>query len=168
MKTAFFAAVAALTLTAVPAVAQVAPPPPGMPNAAMRQRFDQMRQRMEHVHQTARAAMLNALTPAHKALLAQIAGQLATATAPDFDAAAARLNAALSSGEKQAIMNAAQTVHTQMQSEMESMRSAMPSPPPGAGGHMMMMRVHRNEPHDAGHILLFMTLSAPQLTMMMR
>ncbi len=167
MKTGFFSVVAVLALTAAPAFAQVPPAPPGMPNAAMRQRFDQMRQRVDQIHQTARTAMLNALTPAHKALLSQIAGRLATANAPDFDSAAARLNAALSGTEKQAILNAAQTAHAQMLSTMDSMRSAMPSPPPGAGGHQMMMRIRHNAPHDAGHILLLMTLSGPQLSVTM-
>lgn len=164
MKHAFVAAFAALVLTAAPALGQGAPPP-RTPNPAMRQQFGQMHRELEQIHQTARTTMLNALTPAHKALLAQIAGELATANQPDYDAAASRLDAALSSSEKQTILNAAQTARTQMRSKMQSMHSMMPGEgPPGHG----MMSMHENAPPDAGRILLHMAVFAPEMLRMMR
>jgi hypothetical protein len=155
MKPVLFAAVAAFTLSAAPALAQVAPPP-GPPNPAMRQQ-------MMRIHQTARTSILAALTPAHKALLAQVVGELAISNSPDVDAAASRLDAALSSGEKQAILNAARTAHSQMQSEMRSMHNAMPNPPPGHP----MMGMHEKELQDPGQILLLLAVPHPDMGMMM-
>jgi hypothetical protein len=159
MKHVFLAAVAALALTAAPALAQMGPPP-GTPGPAMRQQFEQMHRQMMQIHQRARTTILAALTPEHKALLAQVVGQLAIANTPDVDAAAARLDAALSSGEKQAILNAARTAHSQMRGAMQAMRNAMPPPPPD---HGMMMRMHENEPQDPGHILLLIAMPHPDM-----
>ncbi len=76
--------------------------------------------------------MLSALTPAHRTLLANVAGQLAVAATPDFRAAAQQLETALSPAEKQAILAADSTARTQMRSLMEKARAQMPSPPAGA------------------------------------
>jgi hypothetical protein len=98
-----------------PVLAQ-SPPPGGMQPMMMQQ----MRAHMLQMHQQLRTEVLGALTPAHKALLASIAGELATATTPDFHAAADRLDAALSPAEKQAIVSAAQSMRANMQSLMQS------------------------------------------------
>ena len=129
--------VAALSLTAVPSLAQSTMP---TPSAAMRQ-----------IESTARTQMLAALTPAHKALLATVAGQLATSTNPDYDAAARRLDSALSSAEKHAVVAAGQTAMTKLRSQM---RSAHP-----------MMEGHEMQSPDAGWMLLHLTW--PQLGMPM-
>lgn len=107
------------------ALAQSAPPSPpdGMPPPPQMQ---QMRANLMHVHEQARAAILAALTPAHKALFAQITGQLAVANHPDCDAAAKQLNAALSSSEKQAIVSAAQSAMTKMHAMMPPERMGPP------------------------------------------
>lgn len=113
------------------AFAQSAPAPHPTPNAAMRAQFRQMRTQMRQIHTTERSQILGALTPAHRALLASVAGQLATSTNPDFKGAANRLDAALSSGEKQAILTAAQNARNQQRSLMQQVRARF-SPPPGA------------------------------------
>ena len=115
--------VAALAATAVPSFAQTARP---TPNPAMRAQFQQMRTQMRQIHTTERSQILGALTPAHRSLLASIAGQIATLVlTPDFKGAASRLDPALSSGEKQAILNAAQNARTKQRSLMSSVHPNM-------------------------------------------
>ncbi len=114
---------------------------------------------MESVRRTERAEMLGALKPANKALLATIAGQLATSVSPDYGAAAKRLDSALSATESQAVLHAAQNARTQERSIMESMRSQFPPPPNaphfgmnGPGGPRSGGPHHRTP--DAGRMLL--------------
>ncbi len=71
--------------------------------------------------------MLAALTPAHRELLAKVVGELAISPDPNFDAAAARLDAALSPAEVQALgrVEAAKRAETatqvgQMQSTLQN------------------------------------------------
>lgn len=137
---------------AQPPVGPGGAPWPGPDSGAMRQRMQQM----EAAHKQFRAKILGALTPAHRNLLASIAGQLAVSADPDPKAAAQKLDAALSSGEKQAILNAAQSFMSQQRAMREQalakMRAAnpnMPSPRPRPSG---MERVHRAP--DAGRLLL--------------
>src|SRR5579864_3032140 len=104
----------------VPVLAQNAPP---TPNPAMRAQFQQLRTQMRQIRTSERSQMLGALTPANRALLANLAGQLATSVNPDYRAAASRLDGALSAGEKQAVLNAAQTARSSARSLMQSMRS---------------------------------------------
>lgn len=147
-------AAAIVAMTAAPAVAQNVAP--ATPNPAIRQQMRQMRSQMMQMHQQFRTQVLAALTPAHKALLASIAGNLATATTPDYRAAAAQLDAVLSPTEKQNIMSAAQTMRTSMRANMQSMMQRMPmngmpmNNMPMNGGHMM--RTHRSM--TAGAIVL--------------
>ncbi len=151
MKTLLLAAILAGT-AAVPAFAQSTPWP--TPNPAMRQEMQRVHTQMQQMHAQMRSQILASLTPAHRALLASIAGQLATAANPDFKGAAQRLDAALSSQEKQAILNAANSMHTRMRAMMQS----MPSPQPGSrpmrppGG--MHRGTHRKHTPDPGRILL--------------
>ncbi|MBV8637451.1 MAG: hypothetical protein JO322_05150 [Candidatus Eremiobacteraeota bacterium] len=136
----FFTALALAAAAAGPVFAQ-APPPRPTPNPQMRQQFDTMRRQMDQIHSQERAQMLGALAPAHRQLLATIAGELATSTTPDYSGAAARLDAALSPSEKQTILNASQSARDKMGSAMQSMRQQMSQnggPPPGPGGPMMM------------------------------
>jgi hypothetical protein len=151
-KFAIIGLLAALTATAAPSLAQGVPP---APNPAMRQQFQAMHARMQQIRSTERSQILGALTPAHRALLATVAGELATSVTPDFKGAASRLDAALSAGEKQAIVNAAQSARDQRRSLMQSMRSQMPehmNRPPMPN----RMQYSKRTP-DAGRILLGLT-----------
>jgi len=164
MKISAFSLLAAALLVGAPAVAQTMPN--HTPNPAMRQAFQQMRSRMEGIRRAERAQVLGALTPAHRVLLANIAGELTTSVAPDYDAAAKRLDAALSPSESQAVIRAAQNARTQARSLMESMRSQFPAPPNAGGFH----RAHgpnggtwngRNRTPDAGRMLLHLMMGGP-------
>jgi hypothetical protein len=107
---------------------------------------DADRAKMIQLHNQARAAVLKALTPAHKALLGSVVSGLTLAANPDPRAAAAKLDAALSASEKKAILDAANSMR-------EHMRAMMPSPSPGMGPHpMQSMR-----PMDPGELLLMMS-----------
>jgi Spy/CpxP family protein refolding chaperone len=87
---------------------------------ACQQVMTQTHQQMEQLHAQARAKVLAALTPAHRALLAQIVGSLAIAPNPDPDAAAKQLNAALSPGEAQAVVS----THTAAMQQMHAIMTA--------------------------------------------
>jgi hypothetical protein len=153
MKHVLLPALAAvLVATAAPALAQTHP----TASPAMRQQFERMHTQMEQIRQTERSQMLGALTPAHRALLSSVAGQLTTSTNPDYRAAAARLDAALSPAEKQAVLAAAKSWRQKMMTLMKS----MPKPSGAAALHhpeTNRMRHHRTP--DAGMLLL--RLSAP-------
>ena len=142
--------VAALAATAVPSFAQTARP---TPNPAMRAQFQQMRTQMRQIHTAERSQILGALTPAHRSLLASIAGQIATSVTPDFKGAASRLDSALSSGEKQAILNAAQNARTKQRSLMSSVHPE----------HARRNGSHAHRTPDAGALLLRLTLSGPHM-----
>ena len=143
-------------LASVPVLvfAQAQPPGPGpsdMPwprpdSGAMRQTMQQQKA----LHKQFRAKVLAAITPAHRNLLASLVGQLAIAASPDPQAAIKKLDAALSSGEKQAILNVAQSFHEQMIAKFRAANPNMPSPRPRPSGQE---RMHRTP--DAG-ALLFM------------
>jgi hypothetical protein len=119
------AAVLALAVCSTVASAQTAP-------SADRSAMRQMRQQMTQIRTQARTQMLGTLTPAHRTLLANVAGQLAVAATPNFRAAAQQLDTALSPTEKQAILAADTNARTQMRTAFQQMRSQMPSPPAGA------------------------------------
>jgi len=137
-------------LAAIPALvlAQGAPPMPPGPSGAPwpRPDFQMMRQnmqQMEAMHKQFRAKVLGLLTPAHRNQLASVIGQLAIAASPDPRGAINKIDAFLSSGEKQAILNAAQTFMTQQRAQREAMmakfRAAnpnLPSPHPMRSGAM--------------------------------
>jgi len=61
---------------------------------------------VKRIERKTRSRMLAALAPARLTLLSQIAGRLAIAKDPDLDAAARRLNAALSPAEVYAVQSA--------------------------------------------------------------
>jgi hypothetical protein len=144
-----------LTLAfAVPAVAFAQQDPGNSPSPQMHQRMRADFQQMRKLHEQYRAQVLGALTPAHKQLLASVVGQLAIAASPDPRAAAAKLDAALSSGEKTAIINADQQFRSAMRTQMQQMRAAHPWPSPNGSP-----RPHRSRKPftpDAGRILLAM------------
>lgn len=136
MKYVIVAAVLAASLAA-PAFAQMQAPMPAMSAAQMQQ--------MRQMHEQLRSQILGYLTPASKALLAQIAGELATSPNPNYDAAASRLDGALSATEKKNILDAANAMHA----KIRSMMSTMPNRPPG---HPMMD--DKNRQLTAGGVVL--------------
>lgn len=125
------AAVAIAASCAAPALAQTTanpPPPPG--------HFQEMRgmhRQIERIEMQTRSQIVSALSPAHQALLASIAGQLAIAPRPDMRSSIERLNAALSSSEKQAILNADASARTQIRSMFANAHPGDQSQGPGAG-----------------------------------
>ncbi len=153
------------------AVAQNAPP---QPTPAMRQQMKQMHRQMLQIHRTERTQMLEALTPAHRALLASIAGQLATATQPNLRSAAQQLDAALSPTESQAILGAAKNAHVKMHDEWLAARKQFMAAHPKM--HAMKMHAMRrpnaeHRPHpkpDAGRLLLRVTAPGGGMMMPMR
>ncbi len=140
----FITAAALAAAMAAQAIAQEPPlGPPGTPNPQMRQQMESMHKQMEQIHTQERSQVLGALTPAHKQLLATIAGQLATSTTPDYRGAAQQLDAALTSSEKQTILTASQSAREKMRAQMETMRKQMQQmggAPGGRGGPPMMMQ----------------------------
>lgn len=129
-----------LCLAPAAALAQQGPPPMpmsgdmhgGMPGMM---RGGDMKQMMQ-AHEAFRHQLLAAITPAHKQLLASVVGQLAIADKPDPKAAAAKLDAALSGGEKQSILAA----HSAMMAQMKTMMKAQ---------HDQMMQAWQSAHPDA-------------------
>ncbi len=138
-------AVAALTLPSV-ARADMTPTP----------QMQQIHQNMMQMHRQARSQILAVLTPAHRALLGQVTGRLATDPNPDVAAAARTLDAALTPAESQAIVRIAQNVHAQSRQLMQQAFSQMPNRPakqPNRPGNYA--NSHKTDP---GYILLRMTM----------
>jgi hypothetical protein len=142
-------ALAAAASLPIAASAQQAPPAP--PTQAQRQQMRANFEQMRKLHDQFRAQVLGALTPEHRQLLAQVVGNLAVADHPDRKAAAAQLDAALSPGEKSAILGAA----NQMRDQMKSLMANMPKPP-GAMQHPPNQKREHRTP-TAGGILLMAT-----------
>jgi hypothetical protein len=158
-------------LAAIPVVSFAqTQPPPGAPPMERRER-GMMRPDMSQMmalHKQFRAKVLAAITPAHRNLLASLVGQLAISSNPDPRGAIAKLDAALSSGEKQAILSAAQSFRSQMRAAREAamakLRAAnpnMPSPRPMPSG----MQRERRTP-DAGALLFMIVAGGPGPGMM--
>ena len=135
--------------------------PEAQPNPAAVQAMEQAHAKMEQLHSQARLAMLNTLSPAQRAALAQVVGQLAIAPTPDLASAAKQIDASLTQAQAKNILSIKASLHQQAHQVMaavhQQMMSAMPS---GAGhGQMGMTHMHpgneQNE-NDAGMILLEM------------
>jgi len=152
-----------------PAAEAASPAGPGGPNPA---RFAEMRQdraQIEALHTQARAQMLGALTPAHRTALANIAGHLAISANPDPRLAAQQLDALLTTGEKQSILNVHTQLRAQMRTMMEAARARMEaSLTPEQKADMASRQAQwKDKPHsemrmtpDAGRELLEMTIHA--------
>lgn len=139
MKMLALAAVLAACTTLAPASAQSTPPNgPGGPPAGM-----------IAIHRQMRDQMLSALTPEHKQLLASIVGRIATEDRPDIAAAAKRLDDALTTQEKQAILSDAAAAHQRMQLMM--------------GNHMPPGGMHPRFTDDPGRILLMVAVPPPMM-----
>ncbi len=121
------------------------------PNAQMQQAHQNMMQ----LHRQARSSMLAALTPAHRALLGQIAGRLATDPNPDIASAARTLDAALTPAESQAVVRISQNTRAQARQMMQQFEQ-MPERKEGSGnGSHPQANAHKT---DAGYILLRMSM----------
>jgi hypothetical protein len=94
----------------------------------------QMESQMHQLSVQARTATLQAITPQHRQLLAQIVGALAIAPDPDYAAASKQLDAALSQQEAQSVLRISSQFHQQMHTLMQA--------------HMQQM--DRNEPKEPG------------------
>ena len=117
--------------------------------------FEQAHQQIERLHEQARAQMLAALSPAHKQLVAQIAGQLAVAPNPDFPAAVRKLDASLTPAEQQSVLRTHEAFKQQMHSVMEQAFKSLPQ------DQQQQIQAHMQEHHQGmgsnGH-------QRPQLT----
>ena len=158
-----------LALLVVPALALAddGPPPPApagaTQNTQIHSQMRQVRAQLEQMHMQARAQMLAALSQAHRQLLATVVGQLAIAAVPDREASARQLNAALSSGEQQAIVRIHENLRAQSKTLMQNIRAEMEAANPnGPSTNGMQQRQPgtmpnmQRPPQDAGHILLGM------------
>lgn len=146
------------------ALAQTPPPMPPMPGMSRPDfaKFRHMHDQMEKIHRSERAQVLAALTPAHRALVASLIGGLAVAANPDPKAAAAKLDAALSPGEKSAVQkihaNTMKQMHDMMhQAMMQRHPQGQPSPQvrqfrrrhrPSAGELVLDIAASSTHPHD--------------------
>lgn len=95
----------------------------GQPSPQMQAAFqimEQSRVQLEQLHAQARAAMLTALSPAHRNLLAQVFGQLAISANPDLNAAARTLDASLSQSEGRSILSISSSLESQTRQIMEA------------------------------------------------
>jgi hypothetical protein len=170
-----FVAMAAFPAFGLAQTAAPMQPPADFTQSQMRQHmaiFQRFHERMERDHDAARAAMLSALSPAHRELLAHLVGQLAISVHPDHRAAAHELDTALSAREKAAILQEQGVAMQQMRSLMEQMRTQMQATMQGHHG-MMQMRggvqhwQHGHHTPDPGEILLRMTTNEHPPMMLM-
>jgi hypothetical protein len=155
----------AATIMAIPLVASADQTSVGQPSAAAMTIMQQTHAKMEQLHSQARLSMLNALTPAHRTLLANIVGELVISASPDAAAAARQLDASLSPGEARAVLNISSSFEQQAKQIMEASRQQLEAsgigPPSGihamgAGPEGMRAWAAAQQPNDAGTVLLGM------------
>jgi hypothetical protein len=165
MKNAIVALSLALTLMPVGALADDQQNPAGAPTQAQRQQmyqtFETFHQKEEQLHQQFRAQLLGVLSPVHRTAVANVIGQLAISSNPNEQQAAAQIDAMLSPGERQQIINAHTTFRTQSKTLheqfREAMKSEMPDHPMGPMGEHPGMGMQQNRTEmqpDAGRIVL--------------
>ena len=92
---------------------------------ALHQAFESFRKKTMALHEQTRTQILGALTPAHRTLLASLVSQLAVANDPNPKAAVEQLDGQLSAGEKNAIIEAHRSFHTQVVALHEQMRTQL-------------------------------------------
>jgi hypothetical protein len=136
----------------------------------------QMLQMDAQLHQLsvqARTAVLQAITPQHRQLLAQVVGSLAISPDPNFAAAAKQLDASLSQQEAQSVLRISTQFHQQMHALMQTHMQQMERNDPKEAGetkteshNVMYMGGHGPEQMDAGTCLLM--LAQPMGGMMHR
>ena len=139
------------------------------PSSAAMTVMQQTHAKMQQLHAQARLSLLNSLTPAHRALLANVVGQLAISASPDAAAAARELDASLSPGERNSVLNVSTSFEQQAKQLMDSARQQLQASgaAPPMGMHAMGPGMHgmtERMPSDAGTVLLGMaarTLEPP-------
>jgi hypothetical protein len=131
----------------------------------------QMDSQIHQLSVQARTAVLQAITPQHRQLLAQVVGALAIAPDPDYTAASRQLNAALSQQESQNVLRIATQFHQQMrtlmQAHVQQMERNEPNEPGGSSTQVhtdIHMRGDGPTQMDAGTCLLM--LAQPGMGMM--
>jgi hypothetical protein len=131
------------------------------PTDAQRQQMHQMHEQFDQserqLHDQLRSQILSVLTPGHRRALAAEIGNLVLSPNPDIDAAAKQIDAILSPGERERILQAhaayesqARQLHEQMKSQMQS---EMPNWHPPSHDHMMTPSMQA-QMRDPGWILL--------------
>jgi hypothetical protein len=119
-------ALALVATVSLPAFAQEAPDATSArPSTQQMEAMQKLHEQMRQLHDQARLQMLGSLSPAHRAAVANIIGQLAIAPNPNRRAAAAQIDALLSNGEKQSVLTAEAGERTNTRSLMESARAQM-------------------------------------------
>ncbi|MDQ6826958.1 MAG: hypothetical protein M3Z14_07155 [Candidatus Eremiobacteraeota bacterium] len=113
--------------------------------------MQQIHQNMMRLHQEARSGVLAALTPAHRVLLGQVVGRLATDQNPDLAGAARTLNSALTPAESQSVLRIWNNLRTQSRQLMQAADAQMPGRP--AAAHHPGSHANRGDA-DAGEALL--------------
>lgn len=133
----------------------------------------QMDAQMHQLSVQARTAVLQAITPQHRQLLAQVVGTLAITPDPNYAAASKQLDAALSQQEAQSVLRISaqfhQQMHTLMQAHMQQMvrnESKETGETTTESHHVVEMGGHGPEQMDAGTCLLM--LAQPAMGMMHR
>jgi hypothetical protein len=140
-KVAFLLSAALLAGVLISAPTVFAQSPPPHPDfAAMRANMQQI----DDLRKAERSQVLGVLSSSHRSYLASVVGQLAIAANPDPKAAAAQLDARLSSSEKTAILSADRSFHDQRRAKLAAFR------PAGGPPH----EHHGHRAPDAGRILL--------------
>jgi hypothetical protein len=123
----------ALALAPVAALAQSGPPPGppptdgSAPTTAQMTAMRQVHAQAAAAHAQTRSQLLAALTPAHRATVANVAGALLVSANPDPRAAAASLDAVLSPAEKQSVLTITTAERRRMQALMQQARSTFAS-----------------------------------------
>ncbi len=161
MSKSILALAFALSLIPAGAFAQTTGAPPAPSDAqqqTMWQTLQPFIQQEEQLHQQMRAQILSSLTPVHRRAIAAEIGDLAVSANPDPDGTAKRIDAILSPGERQRIIQAHQTfatqsrqLHEQMKAQLQQM---MPTGRPPMGDHPMMGEGMQDRMNDAGWIVL--------------
>ncbi len=124
----------------------------------MRQTFERFAAQEEQLHQQMRFDVLEAMTPMHRRAVGATIGDLAIESNPDPAAAAKRIDAILSPGERQRIVAAHSSFFAQSRQLREQMRDQMRSTMPSNGQPPMMDHARANGTppmeRDAGMVLL--------------
>jgi hypothetical protein len=160
MSKSFFALALALSLIPAAALAQdtnASQPPTDAQRQAMHQMFQQFAQSEQQLRDQLRSQVLSGLTPVHRRAIAAEIGNLVTSPNPDMDAAAKQIDAILSPGERQRILQAHAAFESQASQLREQMKaqiqSEMPNSHPPMRDHMMNAAMH-TQMRDPGWILL--------------
>ncbi len=161
MSKSFLALAFALSLIPAGALAQTTGAPPAPSDAqrqAMWQTLQPFVQQEEQLHQQMRGQILSSLTPVHRRAIAAEIGDLAVSANPDPEGTAKRIDALLSPGERQRIIQAHQAFATQSRQLHDQMKAqlqqTMPAGHAPMGDHPMMGGGMQGRMNDAGWIVL--------------